>query len=95
MPTVPPTFISLDGDDDLIRHAYTVSDDGDTSLSGPTPDPDLDEGILVPVVTGDGVGAVTSVGAHGAFGRVERVGADCEWHRARLLVPGLLSPDSA
>ena len=29
--------------------------------SGPTPDPDLDDVELVPVVTGDGMGAITSV----------------------------------
>jgi hypothetical protein len=59
MPTVPPTFISLNGEDVLIHHTYTVPDDGDTSLSSPTPDPD--DHVLVPVVTGDGVGAITSV----------------------------------
>ena len=59
----PPTFISLDGHDVLIRHVYPVSDDADTSLGGPTPDPDFADGVLVPVVTGDGVGAITSVSA--------------------------------
>ncbi|GJE96226.1 hypothetical protein PsYK624_124200 [Phanerochaete sordida] len=59
MPTVPPTFVSLDSDDELFHHPAVITDDADC-LSGPTPDPDFDEGILVPVVIGDGVGAVTS-----------------------------------
>lgn len=59
MPTLPPTFVSLDSDDELFHHPAVVADVAD-SLSSPTPDPDLDDGVLVSVVTGDGVGAITS-----------------------------------
>ena len=61
MPSVPPTFVSFDPDDVLVRHACAVADIGDALSSSPTPDPELDDRMLVSVVTGDGVGAVTSV----------------------------------
>ena len=64
MPSVPPTFVSYDSDDDVfVQHACAVADIGDALSASPTPDPELDERILVSVVTGDGVGAITSVGA--------------------------------
>lgn len=61
MPTVPPTYIPLDNDDLHVIGAVNVLQDVGDIASSPTPDPDLDEGVLVPVVTGDGVGAITSV----------------------------------
>lgn len=60
MPTVPPTYISLDHSHGL-PSIDVIPDSGFDSASSPTPDPDLDDGMLVPVTTGDGVGAITSV----------------------------------
>ncbi len=59
MPTLPSTFVPLDPDDVLIS-GCGVSDCGD-ALTSPTPDPDEDDVVLVSVLTGDGVGAITSV----------------------------------
>ncbi|PSR74233.1 hypothetical protein PHLCEN_2v9977 [Hermanssonia centrifuga] len=58
MPTLPSTFIPLDPDDVLIS-GCGVLDCGD-ALTSPTPDPDEDDVVLVSVLTGDGVGAITS-----------------------------------
>ena len=59
MPTLPSTLPARHGD--VLASACTLPDPDD-ALSGPTPDPDLDELVLVPVVTGDGIGAITHVG---------------------------------
>ena len=63
MPTVPSTCRPLSS---LVNEGIYISgviDHIDTSgVSGrPTPDPDLDDEELVPVVTGDGIGAITMV----------------------------------
>lgn len=59
MPTVPPTFVAHDSGD-LFLPPCPLADPTDT-MGSPTPDPDDDEGVLVSVVTGDGMGAITSV----------------------------------
>ena len=67
MPTVPPKFVSFDSDNVFVQHVCAVADMGDALGSSPTPDPDLDEHMLVSVVTGDGVGVITTVCARDVF----------------------------
>lgn len=90
MPTVPPTFISLDDPHDIVASIGVISDAGDIS-SSPTPDPDTDDGVLVPVVTGDGVGAVTSSSSLSLDEQVHREGFK---HRLCLSDLTLHSPSS-
>ncbi|CAL1716030.1 unnamed protein product [Somion occarium] len=61
MPTVPPTCVSLTSleDEGVMSGVFSSQISIGTSPNGPTPDPDLDDVELVPVVTGDGMGAIT------------------------------------
>ena len=59
MPTLPPTYTTRRRDHIVVAPAFP---DGEEALrESPTPDPDLDDLELIPVVTGDGVGAIISV----------------------------------
>ena len=59
MPTLPSTYTTRRRDHIVVAPAFP---DGEEALrESPTPDPDLDDLELIPVVTGDGVGAIISV----------------------------------
>ena len=60
MPSVPPTYISLDRSSDAISGLPIVDvlPDRQHTPNSPTPDPDLADGILV---VDDSVGAITNV----------------------------------
>ncbi|KAJ3486851.1 hypothetical protein NLI96_g3965 [Meripilus lineatus] len=63
MPTVPPTcrcLTSLKQEGIYLPGVNDQMDIPNVSV-GPTPDPELDDIVLVSVVTGDGIGAITSV----------------------------------
>ena len=60
MPTVPPTF-HTDNHSVVVLPGVADQINSPGIPSGPTPDPDLDDVELVPVVTGDSLGAITSV----------------------------------
>ena len=63
MPTVPSTCRSVSAFERAGIYLPGVADQIDVTddTSGPTPDPDLDDVVLVPVVTGDGIGVITPV----------------------------------
>ncbi|KAI0090259.1 hypothetical protein BDY19DRAFT_905290 [Irpex rosettiformis] len=61
MPTLPPAYISLDSSNDGILPTVDVIPESQHTPGSPTPDPDLDDAILVAVLTGDIRGAVTQV----------------------------------
>ncbi|KAJ3479577.1 hypothetical protein NLI96_g8967 [Meripilus lineatus] len=62
MPTVPPTCRCLTslGQEGIYIPGVNDQMDIPTVSVGPTPDPELDDVVLVSVVTGDGIGAITS-----------------------------------